>query len=236
MNTDVFGLAVKQYYLTEDNSLEIEVFSDLAGDEQIPVNYLFRELEEMPTLEQKALDFCIGRVLDIGASTGAHSLVLQERGIEVVALEKSSLSCDVLEERGVENVIEMDFFEYKNEKFDTLLLLMNGVGLAGKLENLEKFLLHCKSLLQTDGKILLESSDIIYMFEEEDGSCVIDLNGEYYGNMNYTIEFENAQTNFDWLYVSFDLLQDACANCGLIAKKIMDGEHYDYLAEIKIKK
>lgn len=236
MNKDVFGLAVKHYHLKEDDTIEIEVFSELAGDEQIPVSYLFRELEEMPVLEQKAIELCSGKILDIGACAGSHSLILQEKGLNVTALEKSTLACDVLEERGVENIVELDFFEFKDQQFDTLLLLMNGIGLAGRLENLHNFLFHCKSLLTKDGKILLESSDIIYMFEDEDGAYNIDLNGDYYGNMNYTIAYEEAQNNFDWLYVSFDLLQDACNQCGLVAKKVMDGEHYDYLAEIRVSK
>ena len=231
---DVFGQAIKQYYLTDDDTIEIGVSSELAGDEYIQVNYLLRELEEMPIIEQKALDLVKGRVLDVGACAGAHSMILQERGVDVVALEKSNLACDVLEDRGIENVIELDFFEYHNEKFDTILLLMNGIGIAGRLERLDAFLLHCKSLLNKDGSILLESADIIYMFEEEDGGCVIDINGDYYGNMNYTISFEEAQENFDWLYVAFDLVEDACKRCGLKARKVMDGDHYDYLAEIRI--
>lgn len=236
MNKDVFGLAIKEYFLTEDDTIEIEVFSDLAGDEQIPVPYFFREWEEMPLMEQKAIELCTGKILDVGACAGVHSLVLQERGFDVTALEKSNLACDVLEERGVENIIEQDFYDYKTDKYDTVLLLMNGIGLAGRLENLHTFLFHCKSLVAENGKILLDSSDIIYMFEDEDGSYVIDLNGDYYGNMNYTIAYQEAQANFDWLYLSFDLLQDACKQCGLVAKKIMDGEHYDYLAEIRVAK
>ncbi len=233
MNKDVFGTAIKQFYLTEDETLEIEVFSDLAGDEQIPVSYLFREFEELPEIEKKALDLCVGKVLDVGACAGVHSLILQEKGMDVTALEKSTLACDVLEDRGVTQIIEQDFLSFKDQKFDTILLLMNGVGLAGRLENLNAFLLHCKSLLNQNGKILLDSSDIIYMYEDEDGSYVIDLNDDYYGNMNYTICFEESELNLDWLYVSYDLLQDACNLCGLSIKKILDGTHYDYLVEIK---
>jgi cyclopropane fatty-acyl-phospholipid synthase-like methyltransferase len=232
MKNDVFGAALKAFSRTNDTTLEIEVFSELAGDEQIPVSYLFRTLDEMPLLEQKALDLCNGRVLDVGACAGVHSLVLQDRGVDVTALEKSSLACDVLEERGVEQVLEQDFYQFSGQAFDTVLLLMNGVGLAGRLEKLDLFLMHCKSLLAKNGKILLESADIIYMYEDEDGSYLIDINGDYYGNMNYTISFEETSQNFDWLYVSFDLLQDACKRCGLKIKKVVDGEHYDYLAEI----
>jgi sRNA-binding regulator protein Hfq len=228
MQKDVFGKACNEFYLSEDDSLEIEVFSDLAGDEQIPVSYLFREYEEMPDLEKKALELAKGKILDIGACVGVHSLVLQEKGQDVTALEKSTICCNLMEERGVLKIIEQDFYQYQSDKYDTILLLMNGVGLAGKLENIDKFLLHCRSLLKEKGKILMDSSDIIYMFEDEDGSYVIDLNDEYYGNMNYTIAFEQEKQNFDWLY------KDACQRCGMTAKKILDGEHYDYLAEIRV--
>lgn len=231
---DVFGKAIKAFYEDEDDSLEIEVFSDLAGDETIPVPYFFREGEEMPDVEQKALSLAKGRVLDVGAGAGTHTLHLLENGFEVTALEKSTLCCDVMEDRGIENIIEDDFYNHRGEKYDTILLLMNGVGIAGTNDKLPQFLNHCKSLLAKGGSIFIESSDIIYMFEDEDGSYLIDLNAGYYGNMNYTVEFENEQENFDWLYAGYDILADVASICGLKIRKVMDGEHYNYLAELKV--
>ena len=231
---DVFGQAIKAFYESEDESLEIEVFSDLAGDEHIPVSYFFREGEDLPDVEQKALSLSKGKILDIGAGAGTHTLHLLEQGKEVVALEKSQLCCDVMEERGVNEIIQDDFYAYTGEKYDTILLLMNGIGIAGTNDKLPAFLNHCKSLLNKNGRILIESSDIIYMFEDEDGSYLIDLNAGYYGNMNYTIQFDSDQENFDWLYAAYDILADVAEICGMKAKKVMDGEHYNYLAELTI--
>lgn len=231
---DVFGKAIKAFYESEDDTLEIEVFSDLAGDETIPVSYFFREGDEMPDVEQKALSLAKGRVLDVGAGAGTHSLHLIENGLEVVALEKSTLCCDIMEERGLESIIEDDFYNHQGEKYDTILLLMNGVGIAGTNDKLPQFLNHCKSLLAKGGSIFIESSDIIYMFEDEEGAYNIDLNAGYYGNMNYTVEFDNDQENFDWLYAAYDILADVASICGLQIRKVMDGEHFNYLAELKV--
>lgn len=234
---DVFGQAVKEYYSSNNDSLIISVSSELAGEEEIPVSYLFRDIDDMPDVEQKALELARGHVLDIGACAGAHAMYLQEdRGLKVTALEVSQLACDVMEERGVKDIIETDFYTHQGETYDTLLLLMNGIGIAERKEKVPDFLSHCKSLLAPGGKIYLESSDIIYMFEEEDGSVVIDLNGDYYGHMNYTISFDEVhQKNFDWLYLSYDLLQDYALMCGFKIRKVMDGEHYNYLAELSLK-
>ena len=229
---DVFGEAIRSYHLLGDDSIEIEVFSDLAGDEVIPVEYFFRQYQDMPQLEQKALQLSSGRILDVGAGSGAHSLYLQEQGFEVTALEKSNGCCDVMEECGVQDILEVDFFELRGNKYDTILLLMNGLGIAGHLERLDEFLMHCKSLLTKDGQILLESVDILYMYQDEEGGFNIDLNAGYYGNMNYTIQFGESQENFDWLYVSFDLLFDAAKKVGLKATKIMDGGSHNYLASL----
>lgn len=232
---DVFGKAIAAFNASRDDTLEIEVASELAGDELIPVAYFFRDFEEMPDLEQKALTMAKGKVLDVGAGAGSHSLYLQEeRGLEVVALEKSTLACDVLEDRGVQEVIEDDFYQFNQETFDTILLLMNGIGMAGTLENLPKFLVKCRELLKKGGSVLIESSDIIYMFEDQDGSYVIDLNGAYYGNMNYTVSFEEDQENFNWLYVAYDLLADTASECGFKIRKVQDGESMNYLAELKL--
>lgn len=232
---DVFGRAIQAFNQTRDETLEIEVASELAGDELIPVAYFFRDFEEMPPLEQKALTLAKGRVLDVGAGAGSHSLYLQEeKGLEVVALEKSSLACDVLEDRGVREIIQDNFYQYNQEKFDTILLLMNGIGIAGTLDNLPNFLVKCRELLQKGGSILIESSDIIYMFEDQDGSYLIDLNGGYYGNMNYTVSFEEHQENFNWLYLAYDLLADTALECGFKIRKVQDGESMNYLAELQL--
>ncbi|WP_375325261.1 class I SAM-dependent methyltransferase [Flagellimonas sp. GZD32] len=234
---DVFGKALLDFQkgnYTED----ITTYSSLDEEDVIPVPYLFRNYKEMPAIEQKALQLAHGKVLDIGCGSGSHSLYLQKKGLDVTALDSSEGAITVTKERGVMSTVQQDIMQYSNEKFDTLLLLMNGIGLAGKLKNLTSFLTHLASLLQPKGQILLDSSDIIYMFEQDDdGGYWIPNDGNYYGEVEFTMSYKGLQSEpFNWVYVDYNTLQNACEANGLNCELIVEGEHYDYLAKLTLKK
>ena len=227
-NNDPVGLAVEDYFL-RGISGDINVFSNIAEPDIIPVEYLFRNFDEMPVLEQKALELSNGKVLDVGAAAGSHSLWLQDNGSDVTALEISKNASEIILKRGVKNVVNKDFFEFKEGEFDTILVLMNGTGIAGTVERFPVFLEHCKSLLNKNGKVLIDSSDISYMFEEGDEFPV-----HYYGEVKYIMEYKNVRSEqFDWLFLDYDSLNYFVEMSGGRCKKIAEGDHYDYLAEIK---
>ncbi|WP_090293802.1 class I SAM-dependent methyltransferase [Flagellimonas zhangzhouensis] len=234
---DVFGKALLDFQ--EGNYTEdITTYSSLDEEDVIPVPYLFRDFKDMPKIEQKALQMARGKVLDIGCGAGSHSLYLQKKGLAVTALDNSEGAIKVSKERGVNSTVQCDIMEYSEEQFDTLLLLMNGIGLAGKLKNLTSFLTHLASLLMPNGQILLDSSDIIYMFEEdEDGGYWIPNDGNYYGEVEFTMAYKGLQSEpFDWVYVDYNTLQNAAFANGLDCELIVEGEHYDYLAILTLKK
>ena len=218
-------------------SEDIKTFSSLDEEDVIPLPYLFRNFEQMPDLEQKALQMTKGKVLDIGCGAGSHTLHLQEEGLDVTALDSSVGAIEVCQKRGVSKTVHTNILDYKEEKFDTLLLLMNGIGLAGTLENLDTFLKHLTSLLKPNGQILLDSSDIIYMFDEdEDGGRWIPSNGKYYGEVTFVMEYKKQTTDtFPWLYLDFNTLQNACLANNLHCELVSLGPHYDYLAKLTLK-
>ena len=213
--TDPFGTAVLDF-LDGNPALEIGVSSSFDEDETISVPYLFRTWEEMPEKEKFALSLCKGKILDAGAGAGAHSLTLQQQAKNVTALDRSEKCCEAMRRRGVQKVICKDFFQLdETEKFDSLLFLMNGFGITGTLENLEQFFLKCKALLKPGGRLIGESTDILYMFEDEEGAYRIDLNTAYYGEVQYRMSYKEEQTEeFPWLYVSMDLLTEAAEKVG----------------------
>ncbi|MFC5271747.1 class I SAM-dependent methyltransferase [Adhaeribacter terreus] len=233
--SDPVGEALEAF-LNGKTEATITVISNIAEDDVIPVAYLFREFEEMPELEQIALQECTGKVLDLGAGAGSHALWLQQNSFDVTALDISPKAAEVMQKRGLKNVIQADFWKFQPaEKYDTILLLMNGVGLAGKLVNLSVFFAHLKSILNPNGQILLESSDILYMFEEEDGSVVLDLNGGYYGEVEYQMAFQNSKgETFPWLFVDFQLLTDYAAEAGFKTEGLFEGENGEYLAKLTL--
>ncbi|MCB0380517.1 MAG: class I SAM-dependent methyltransferase [Flavobacteriales bacterium] len=235
MNTkDALGEALKDYHF-HLKAEDITVFSDISEEDAIPTNYLFRNFAEMPKIEQKALELCKGRVLDVGGASGSHSLYLQEKGIDVKSIDISEGAVEVMKARGIENVELINFFDMKDEKFDTILLLMNGIGIAETLEELPKFLNQCKDLLNPKGQILLDSSDIEYMFEEEDGSKWVDVNKAYYGEVVYQMQYKNTITDhFNWLFLDFKTLKKEAKELGFKTEKVVKGEHFDFLARLSL--
>jgi SAM-dependent methyltransferase len=232
---DPMGRAISDYFHT-GKAGKLRVLSSMFYEDEIPVPTLFRTYDEMPVQEQKALELCRGRILDVGAGSGCHSKVLIERGLEVVAIDISELSIEVMKERGID-ARNINFFdETFCEKFDTILLAMNGIGIVGKVENLGNFFRSAKRLLAPGGQLLLDSSDIKYIFMDDDGSMDIDLAAGYYGEIDYKMRYKNITGEpFDWLYIDFDTLSMYAEEHGFNCEKCIDGEHYDYLARITLR-
>jgi len=229
---DVFGNALIDYQ--NGNYIEdIITISSIAGMDIMSLPYLFRSYNEMPIIEQIALDSCIDSVLDVGCGSGSHSIYLQQNNHRVKAIDISKGAIEVSILRGVKNAKVQNIYDLKNEKFHTILLLMNGVGICGKINNLNHFLDHLKSLLTIDGQILLDSSNIIYMFENKE--YYIAKNENYDGEVTYTMEYKGKESKpFDWLFVDFDTLQKYALNSGLNCEMVIEGEHNDYLAKLTI--
>ena len=186
---DPMGAAISDYYHHGRATGKLRVYSSQFDEDEIPVKQLFRSFTQMPKLEQAALQQAEGKILDVGAGSGCHALALQEMGKEVYAIDISLLSVEVMKQRGVKEVRQIDFFdETWTETFDTILMLMNGSGIIGKLENMESFFIRLKQLLSPNGKVLMDSSDLCYLFEEEDGSFLVDLAGDYYGELDYQMQ------------------------------------------------
>ncbi|MGO4918220.1 class I SAM-dependent methyltransferase [Maribacter spongiicola] len=233
MNNDILGTALLDYQ-NGNYSEDITTYSSLLEDDVLPLPYMFRSFKEMPELEQKALQLCKGNVLDVGCGAGSHGLYLQEKGFSVIGLDASKGAIEVSKLRGLKNTVHSELLKYEGEQFDTILILMNGIGLAGTLDGLEPFFSKLKSLLKKDGQILLDSSDIIYMFEDgEDGGYWIPDNVNYYGEVNFEMEYKKEKsTSFPWLYVDYNTLQRAANYSNLTCELVMEGEHYDYLARL----
>ena len=230
---DPMGAAILDFQ-QQGKAARLRVLSSMFEEDEMPVTHLFRSVPKMPLLEQKALQLAKGRVLDIGAGSGCHTLALQEKGFTVKAIDISPLSCEAMKLRGVKDAECINLFDdHLGTGFDTILLLMNGTGIAGKIEHLPALFQRLKALLNPGGQILIDSSDLKYIYENEDGSFDINLNGAYYGEVDYQMIYKDVKgERFDWLYVDFPLLKSIVETCGLHGELVEEGEHYDYLARI----
>ncbi len=237
MDNDIYGEALLDY---QNGIYDQDIITYLSLDEEdiLPLPYLFRDYKDMPALEKHALKLCKGKVLDIGCGAGSHSLILQKKEQPVTAIDFSKGAIETCKLRGVKNAIHTNLYDFKAHKFDTLLLLMNGIGIAGTLNQLDPFFTHLKSLLQPNGQILLDSSDIIYMYEnDEDGGYWIPDGIDYYGEVNFYMSYkEKKSSTFPWLYLDYNTLQRAANYNNLNCELVFEGEHYNFLARLTLSK
>lgn len=228
---DIFGNALLDYFngnYTED----IITSTNISHDDELALTYLFRDYKDMPKLEQKALQLAKGNVLDVGCGAGSHSLYLQEQGLQVKAIDVSKGAVEVSQKRGVKNVALTSILD-ETETFDTILLMMNGTGIFQELSKVTHYLKHLKSLLNPGGQILIDSTDIKYMYEDDDGGYWQDMNANYYGELDYLLSYKGEDaTVTTWLYLDFNTLVTASKAVGLHCDLMMEGEHFDYLARI----
>lgn len=250
---DLFGKALLDYHC-DNYSEDIITSTNISDEDVLPLPYLFRNYSEMPKLEQKALQLAKGKILDVGCGAGSHSLYLQEKGFEVKAIDSSKGAIEVAKKRGVfktELKLLLDYPKVSGETFDTILLLMNGTGIFQEMNQVSNYLKHLKLLLKPKGQILIDSSDIKYMYSDKIKSELefesqaeqklneierlsLDNKDRYYGELDYYLSYKNEkETPMKWLYLDFETLEIACTTVGLKCEKVLDGNHFDYLSRLK---
>jgi 2-polyprenyl-3-methyl-5-hydroxy-6-metoxy-1,4-benzoquinol methylase len=229
---DLFGQAILDYQ-TQNAPEDLVTETNISEADEMSVAYLFRTYQDMPKIEKKALQLAKGKILDVGCGAGSHSLYLQQKGFEVTAIDISPKAIQACQLRGVKDARIQHLLELENEQFDTILLLMNGTGIFGTLAETSKYLQKLKSLLTPNGQIILDSSDIIYMFDQdEDGAYMVPATG-YYGELTFNVSYKGqTEDAFPWLYLDYNTLQNAAHANGLQCELLLEGNHFDYLARL----
>lgn len=223
---DVYGKALTDFG-NGDEQARLILNNSYGEPEEMPLWYFFREYDEMPELEKMALSICEGKVLDVGAGTGSHSLVLQHFGYDVTAIDTSTLAVELMRRSNVKQVVEADFFDYSGE-YDTILSLMNGIGIIGTLDRLEAFLNQSKKLLKPGGQLIFDSSDVKYLYE---GSEL--PKSHYYGEVKFQYEYKGQKGDwFDWTYVDQQKLSELADQLGWYVYFLHSDEHDQYLVRM----
>lgn len=225
--SDIQGKALLDYFLGKEK-VPLILHTSYGEPEKMPVEVFFRDIDDFTKLEKFALRHCRGTVLDIGAGAGSFSLELQENGLSVKALEISPLCCRIMQQRGVQDVEEADFWQYDKGRYDTLLLMMNGIGLAGEAAKLPEFLNKLKTLLLPGGQIICDSSDINYLYADSQKPA-----DHYFGEIRYCYEYEGEKGDwFGWLYADPALLAAVCDSVGLQMSILYKNQRDQFLARI----
>lgn len=230
---DPMGCAIKDFYYHKRADI-LRVFSPEFEEDEMPVDFLFRSFDEMPTVEQEALKLAKGRILDVGAGSGCHALALKRMGKTVEAIDVSELAVKVMRDQGI-SARAINFFDTTfQEKYDTLLMLMNGSGIIERLENLPHFFQRARQLLAPGGSVLMDSSDLSYLYEQEDGSLLFNSDdNHYFGEIEFSLQYGEVKGNpYTWLYLDFDTLEGAATYYKFKAEKLIEGDYYNFLVRL----
>ena len=231
---DILGQAMTDYYQgisgprglgKRQAAAKLWVNNRYGPREEMPVKVYFRDMSNMPELEWVALQQCRGKILDIGAGAGSHALALQQLGQDVTALDISPLLATLMVNRGVKNVIRQDFFELDGGVYDTLILLMNGIGLSGTLDGLRRFFDKARNLLRPGGQLIFDSSDIAYLYKGK-----LPIGPDYYGAIFYQYEYKRQASDwFQWLFIDRQTLTQLAAQEGWKTELLFDDGHDQFL-------
>ena len=227
-NPDVLGECIKKAYETNEDvwmDLELNGYTD----DPMNAHYFLRSFDDMPILERRALELVKGRILDVGAAAGSHSLYLQEKGFDVTSLEHSAACCEVMRNRGLKNVVCEDIFAFDHDKkYDTILLLMNGWGMGATLSGMHELVPKLKALLNSGGQILGDTSDIQYWSNEKKDEKS-SLSNSYHGEVVFKVTHGSKNQSFRWIYPEPSLLHSLFQKSDMVASIEAEGPHWDYL-------
>ncbi len=233
------GRALIDYHRGAEHSSFI-VHSDLWNDEPTPVEDYYRpDHIPIPDLELKALSLCRGRVLDLGAGAGRHALELQMRGHEVTAVDVSRDAVEVMRERGVHDARCGDLDAVDGECFDTILLLMHGIGLVGTISGLADFLVRARNILNADGRIVCDSADLTVILpslvdtEEQLDSWPAAYPGEVEFRLTYG---ELDGQPYPWLFVDPRTLEHFATSSGYEFAMVARGRQGAFVAVLSHRK
>lgn len=221
-------------YLEGDESAVIIVHNSAGEREELPVGIFFRGPQNFFPFERAALRLCRGRVLDVGAGTGVHSLYLQKRGFEVVAIDVSPTAVEVMRRRGLHDARLADIGEFEAEPFDTILMMMNGVGILGTLEGLDDYLRNVHRLVAPGGQIILDSGPARIVGSADEPAVEVEARElDYPGETWITLEYRGERgPPFRELYVDSETLDTRAQSAGWQSRVVYRDELGGFVARL----
>jgi len=185
--------------------------------------------EGLPELDKIAVRRCAGKVLDIGAGAGSHSLAIQGRGLEVTSIDISAKAVTVMSERGCPDARVGDVFDSYSAPFDTILVILN-IGIVRNLAGLARFLKQLERLLTDDGQLITDSIDPRNSDDDNYRKYTQDkiAKGCYLGERTLRFEYKDQVSDwFEWMHIDPDTLGHYVDAAGYSMKHLgSDGKRY----------
>lgn len=232
VNKDLFGHALGQFYFKKDPA-KLYSESNISHWDEYPLTHLFRDFDQMPEIERNAMSLVHGKILDVGCGAGSHSLYLQDLGHDVRSIDCSKGATQVAQARGVAQVREASLMDYDEERFDTIIMLMNGTGIFESIDRVPAYLNKLKTLLNPKGMVLIDSSDLRYMYDTGQDESIWVPADRYYGELEFRLRYKkNLSEKFPWLFIDKHLFIHLAESNGWSIEIVFEGTHYDYLAKL----
>jgi len=210
-----------------------EVFEIIERDdcyvEAMGAKGYFSGYEDWPQIEQKAMEFVKGRVLDVGCGAGRHSRYLQEKGLDVTGIDVSPLAIKVCRLRGLRKVkhMKVEDIDFKPNAFDTIIMLGNNFGLFGNFNKAERLLRKFHKMTSENAVIVADTRDP-YKTDNPAHLAYHERNrerGRMGGQVRIRVRFrKHVGRWFDYLMVSREEMQAILRGTGWKVKEFIDSE------------
>jgi SAM-dependent methyltransferase len=225
--------ALRDYFDGETDAT-IVLHSSLGETDEIPVSVFFRGPDDFFSFDRAALQRCRGRILDLGAGTGVHSLYLQDHGFEVCAVDVLADAVEIMRRRGVRDARLGDVTELDLGRFDTILMMMNGTGILGTLKGLDRFLCDVPRLMAEGGQILVDSGPARVVGGLEEPAVEVTLDEDAYpGEAWITLAYKGKEGRpFRELYVDAETLAEHAEANGFECEIVFWDEMGGYVARL----
>lgn len=222
----LLGVALREYQETGvDHGLRVECSAAEPWD--MPVEHFFRGEADLPPVERTALRLCEGSVLDAGAGSGTHALVLQAMGHPVTAIDILPDAVKVMRARGLGDAQVADIFTFGGGPYDTVLMLMNGIGIVGDLDGLDRIFAALRRLLIPGGRVLFDSTDLAVRGGRRG------RRGRYGGEVTFKLTYHGVDgPTFPWLFVDSETLADAALRSGWSGEVVYQEPDGHYLCRL----
>lgn len=199
----------------------------------------FLAYEQWQAAEQHHVDQAQGRVLDIGCGAGRHSLHLQQRGLDVTAIDLSPGAVEVCRRRGVRNALVRSIAEidaFAPSSFDTVLMLGHNFGLLGGADEARRRLGDLAAITSSHARILVNTLDP-YRTDSPDHLAYHERNrqrGRMAGQIRMRVRYRGSVGEwFDYLFVSQAEMRALVEGTAWEVGSVVEGNGPTYFATLR---